>query len=269
MTPLQFQKKVLDFYAKNGRSFPWRRTKDPYHILVSEIMLQQTQTHRVVPKYEEFLKKFPTIISLASAPLADVLRVWQGLGYNRRALYLQRTAKAVTANYGGQIPSSISKLLALPGIGPYTAGAIMAFAHNKPVVIIETNIRAAVLHDFFAHSAKVSDEKLKPILVRALPKTNTRRWYQALMDYGAFIKQKYGNPCRRSARHAKQSAFAGSDREIRGQVIGALANTAGMSKDALSKKISGEPFRQNKILKKLVAEGLISISRGTVKITQS
>ncbi len=216
-------------------------------------MLQQTQTHRVVPKYEAFLKTLPTIQSLAKAPLAQVLKLWQGLGYNRRALMLHRAAQVSAIS---NLPTTYEELLALPGIGPYTAAAVMVFAHNQPRVMIETNIRAALIHEFFDR-ALVHDRELIVILEKAVPKENPREFYQALMDYGAFLKQKYPNPSRRSAHHTKQSKFEGSDRQIRGEIVRALSQVSKMNEKILLKKLSGEPTRQKKILEKLVVEGLV------------
>ena len=135
-----FRKTVYDSYRAGGRQFPWRQASDPYRILVSEVMLQQTQTDRVLPKHEEFVRQFPDLSALAAAPLADVMRAWQGLGYNRRALALWRAAQAVEADCHGRLPASVDKLLALPGVGNYTARAVAAFAYNQPTVFIETKL---------------------------------------------------------------------------------------------------------------------------------
>lgn len=273
MTTAAFQKKILDFYAKNGRSLPWRRTRDPYRILVSEVMLQQTQTHRVEPKYAAFLKKFPTIRTLAQAPLRDVLAVWQGLGYNRRARNLHRAAQSITARF----PRTYEQLLALPGVGPYTAGAVMAFAFNKPVVMIETNIRTVFLHEFFPSPRrslsgggraprKITDTELLPLIAKTLPKKNIREWYYALMDYGSFLKQKHPNPSRRSAHHAMQSKFEGSDRQIRGRIIRALVGVSEQTKAELRKAAGTDEARFTKIAAALIAEGLLTFDRGRYRI---
>ena len=161
---IHFRKIVLCHYKKHGRHhLPWRKTKNPYRILVSEIMLQQTPVDRVLPKYQEFLKQFPSIKKLAAASLGDVLRAWQGLGYNRRAKYLHQCAAVIIYDNGGIWPRTVNELQALPGIGPYTAGAVMAFAYNQPIPIIETNIRTVYLHHFFSGCAKCYGYRHTPI----------------------------------------------------------------------------------------------------------
>ncbi len=214
-----FMRTVKTYFAEHRRSFPWRTTTDPYHILVSEIMLQQTQTDRVVPKYTAFLKKFPTAKVLADAPFKEVLTEWKGLGYNRRAKFLQAAVTAVTRSPAGTFPSTFTELTALPGIGPYTAGALMAFAFNLPHPVIETNIRTVYIHHFFPRAKKVPDAQLLPLIERTLDTTHPREWYAALMDYGAMLKKTHTNPSRRSTHHVKQTAFKGSDRYIRGKIL--------------------------------------------------
>lgn len=231
----QFKKKIWDFYKENGRAFPWRRTRDPYRILVSEIMLQQTQTSRVLVKYEEWLKEFPTFESLAYSSFQKVLRIWQGLGYNRRALALKRTAEYVTQTCEGVFPNDLESILALPGIGPYTAGAIMAFAYNKPVPIIETNIRTVYIHFFFKNKTKIDDKKLLPLVAKTLDEKNPREWYYALMDYGVMLKKKHGNFNKHSKHYVKQSKFTGSERQIRSHIVKIV-----IEKSVLLKNVQGE-----------------------------
>ncbi|MEK9131303.1 MAG: A/G-specific adenine glycosylase [Patescibacteria group bacterium] len=215
-----FQKTVWEYYRKHKRSFPWRETTDPYKIMVSEIMLQQTQAERVVPKFNAFIKRFPTVKSLAQAPLSEVLTLWQGLGYNRRALFLKRAAEEVVSKHSGKIPATLEALDALPGIGPYTAGAILAFAFNKPTVFIETNIRTVFIHHFFKKArGKIADEKLLPLITTSLDRKRPRDYYSALMDYGSHLKMTLPNPSRKSTTHTKQSTFKGSHRELRGQIL--------------------------------------------------
>jgi A/G-specific adenine glycosylase len=226
---VSFQKTILDFYRKEGRQFPWRETRDPYAILVSEVMLQQTGVERVVPFYLSFLKKFPTPRALAGAPLSDVLAAWQGLGYNRRALYVKRAAENIMSEHGGRVPRDARELEALPGVGPYTARAVAAFAFGKPAAFVETNIRAAYLHFFFRGRKKVRDEEILELVGQTLPNKihsprriepcSVREWYHALMDYGAMLKCAVGNPNARSAHYAKQPAFKGSRRELRGKIL--------------------------------------------------
>ncbi len=253
----RFVKTVWGYYDRHGRrSLPWRLTKNPYHILVSEIMLQQTQVDRVIPKYRDFLKVFPTAEILARASLGDVLRTWQGLGYNRRAKMLHETAKQITTKFGGKFPHNKSQLLELPGIGPYTAGAIMAFACNTPTVLIETNIRSVYIHHFFNDSTDVHDTELLKIIERTLDTEKSRKWYYALMDYGSYIKKTYGNPNKRSKQYVSQTVFKGSDRQMRGAILRYLIKNT-CTRKQLHTKLGFEDVRVDAQLVKLESEGLI------------
>lgn len=220
-----FRRIVWGYYNAYGRyKLPWRLPEDngsfdAYKVLVSELMLQQTQVARVIPKYLAFIEKYPTVQTLAQAPLSGVLTIWSGLGYNRRAKFLRQAAQAIVRNFNGQIPMTTQELITLPGIGPNTAGAILAYAYNQPVVFIETNIRTVFFHHFFDDQTKIPDSALLPFLEQSLPQDAARRWYWALMDYGAYLKQTVGNLSRSSTRYAKQSVFAGSRRQIRGQIL--------------------------------------------------
>ncbi len=218
VTSEEFKKTVWDYYYKNSRDFPWRKTRDPYKILVSEIMLQQTQTDRVVPKYTSFIAAFPTVQALAQSPITLVLKLWSGLGYNRRALYLHKAAQMIDAA-NGEFPTSENDLIKLPGVGKYTAGAIMAFAYNKRAIFIETNIRRTFIHFFFHDGEKIPDNQLIPLIEQTLPQGNYREWYYALMDYGAFLAKTVPNPNRRSKHYIKQSKFEGSRRQLRGKIL--------------------------------------------------
>jgi A/G-specific adenine glycosylase len=232
----QFQKYILDWHNTYGRSsLPWRESYDPYHVLVSEIMLQQTQVNRVIPKFEAFISEFPNYETLAVASKAAVIQAWQGLGYNRRGLFLQKTAQKIVADHNSVMPTTKEALLNLPGIGPYTASALQAFAFNQPVVVIETNIRAIYLHHFFpgeqsSHSKlnkpteKIPDAQLVPLIEQTLWHQNPRLWYSALMDYGSQLKQLLPNPSRRSKTHVTQSKFSGSFRQLRGHILRSLSN---------------------------------------------
>ena len=240
---------------------PWRLNLDPYAIVVSEIMLQQTQVDRVIPKFTAWLKKFPDWAALAKAPLPAVLQQWQGLGYNRRALSLQRCAEAVANEWGGRLPREEEKLVALPGIGPYTAGAIRAFAFNEPDVVIETNIRGVFLHHFFSDQTNIADQELVPLVAKALDAERPREWYWALMDYGAYLKKTAGNPARRSKHHARQAAFAGSNREVRGAIVRILTRESFITYDALQASLRDEgikALRINQALAELESEGFVS-----------
>lgn len=228
-----FQRTIYRHFKKQGRDLPWRRRPahgpprarpgpTAYRVLVSEIMLQQTPVDRVVPKFKQWLITFPTLKTLARAPFNKVLRLWSGLGYNRRARYVHQTARLIVKNYGGRLPRTVEKLAALPGIGQGTAKAIAAFAYNQPVVFIETNIRSVYLHFFFPRQRRVPDSKLLPLVKATFDRRSPRRWYAALMDYGAWLKRTVPNPSRRSAHHSHQQPFAGSDRQLRGAVIRAL-----------------------------------------------
>lgn len=221
MTIPAFQKHILSWYGKNQRSMPWRKTRDPYKILVSEIMLQQTQVSRVLPKYKEFLAAFPTVEALAKAPEKKLLKVWSGLGYWRRARFLKETAKAVVRNHQGKFPKTPKELIELPGIGPYTAGAVSCFAFNNPDAFIDTNIRRVYLHFFFAGKKDVADKEILPIAQKAVWKEDPRTWHYALFDYGATeLKDKSIN--KRSRHWAKQSEFIGSFRSFRAHILKSL-----------------------------------------------
>ncbi len=214
-----FKDAIWHFYYAHKRPFVWRETKDSYAIVVSEIMLQQTQTQRVAQKFPEFMEAFPTFQSLAQASTQELLRYWVGLGYNRRAFALQSIAQKVVTEYGGIFPKKPEVLETFKGIGPATAGSITAFAYNKPTVFIETNIRSVFLHLFFHEQEGISDKILYPLVAATVDQENAREWYYALMDYGVVIKKLYPNPSRKSKHHAKQSKFEGSDRQVRGTVI--------------------------------------------------
>ena len=215
----EFQAFVWDFYKQEKRLFAWRETTNPYFIVVSEIMLQQTQTSRVVEKYNLFIQTFPTFESLANASFKEVLKVWVGLGYNRRAQALQGIAQKIVNEHSGVLPSSPEILQTFKGLGPATASSIVTFAFNKPTVFIETNVRAVFLHSFFKDQDEVHDKELMPLVALTVDEINPREWYYALMDYGVYLKKTYKNPSKKSKHHTEQSAFEGSDRQIRGAVL--------------------------------------------------
>lgn len=261
MTAAEFRRRVLRHYRAHGRhDLPWRTTRDPYKILVSEIMLQQTQVDRVVPYFEKWMHTFPTVQSLARAPLSRVLKEWQGLGYNRRAKLLRECAKTIVEKHASTIPKDYTDLIDLPAIGPYTAGAIRAFAFNESEIFIETNIRAALIHHFFTRSKKVPDVKLTPILKKLLLHAKSpREWYSALMDYGAHIKKTYPNPSRRSKHHARQSKFEGSLRQIRGALVRKLIDEP-ITQAALLKINVADSYRTEQALKSLERDGIVTRS---------
>ena len=254
-----FQKLVKDHYRRAGRSFPWRETADPYRILVSELMLQQTQTARVVDKYVRFTDTLPNFHALADASTHEVLSLWQGLGYNRRALYLKQAAGIVVNEYGGVLPDDETALLSLPGVGPATAGAVLAFAFNEPSVFVDTNIRTVFIHHFFEGGDAVSDKDILPLVVATLDRETPRTWYWGLMDYGVYLKETAGNPAKRSAHHATQSPFRGSDREIRGAVLALLVERGVVTKDDIYARFPGEMERVGRIVADLEREGFLDI----------
>jgi A/G-specific adenine glycosylase len=254
----EFRTIVLTHYHNHGRDLAWRRTTDPYRILVSEIMLQQTQVERVTLKYPLFIAAFPDVPSLAGASLSDILAVWQGMGYNRRAISLQKCALRVVEEYDGALPQDPAILVTFPGIGRATAASICAFAFNMPVVFIETNIRRVFIHFFFCTCDKVDDTEILPIAREALCGQDPRTWYNALMDLGAALKKTGGNPNRRSRQYTKQAAFEGSDRKIRGCILRLLLAEKHVMQKAIIEKISEDPARIVRILNDLEAEGFIT-----------
>ncbi|RQW89068.1 MAG: A/G-specific adenine glycosylase [Geobacter sp.] len=258
----RFCSEVYTHYHAHPRTLPWRETKDPYHILVSEIMLQQTRVERAIGKYREFLAAFPDVSALAQAPLREVLQVWQGLGYNRRAIALQETAKKVVLDYNGILPDTPKQLRTLPGIGSYTAGAIAAFAFQQPVLFIETNIRAVFIHCFFQDRHDVKDSEIMPLVRATLDTTNPREWYYALMDYGVMLKRTHSNPSRKSAHHTRQSRFEGSDRQLRGKILKFLLQKPLSRKKEIFQVLPADPQRLEMILESLGKEGFI-VRKGT------
>ncbi len=261
-----FQSNIWQFYQEHGRSFAWRHIDDPYHVVISEIMLQQTQTDRVIPKYEAFIAAFPTIFDLSCASLSSVLTAWQGLGYNRRGKYLHLLAQKVVQEYDGKIPTDPEVLATLPGIGKATAGSICAFAYNMPTLFIETNIRAVFIHTFFSSQTEVHDAAIQPLLAATLDAKNPRDWYYALMDYGVFLKKQHKNPSKKSAHYARQSTFEGSDRQIRGAIIRILTKQGIIAENELPALLGKPPERVLRIIGDLVDEQMISRHNGLLKI---
>jgi A/G-specific adenine glycosylase len=253
----QFKAIIYDYYAQNKRYFGWRTDIDAYRVVVSEIMLQQTQTHRVEKKFDSFIAAFPDFKTLARTPLRDVLAQWQGLGYNRRALALQKSAQKVVDDFGGRLPDDPETLATFPGIGPATAASICAFAFNKPTIFIETNIRAVFIHFFFQGREKVTDKEIFPLVEKMVDKKNPREWYYALMDYGVMLKKNMPNPSRRSAHHMQQTKFEGSERQIRGMIVKMLTIHQHLSYEQLIELVGKEPQRIKKNLNALCAEGLV------------
>jgi A/G-specific adenine glycosylase len=269
LTPVvvdRFRQQIYRFFADHGRQMPWRETSDPYHILVSEIMLQQTPVERVALKYEPFISIFPDVASLAQAPLREIMAKWQGLGYNRRALVLQRLAQRLLTEFQGRLPKSVTTLKTLPGIGPATAGALAAFAFNQPVVFIETNIRRVFLHCFFGDHSGIRDNEILPLVDQTLDRARPRPWYYALMDYGAMLKRAVPNPNRASAHYQRQSTFADSDRQIRGLILKALLASQDLSVQELVRTVGKSPERTHPLIEALIQEGFLEPSGTRLRI---
>jgi A/G-specific adenine glycosylase len=261
-----FQDVVWQYYHDSGRSMPWRDITDPYYILVSELMLQQTQVERVIPKFEAFIAAFPTSLSLSQASLADVLILWSGLGYNRRAKFLYEAAKMIQNSYGGLIPGTPEDLVRLPGVGPNTAGAILAYGFNIPVSFIETNIRTVLFHHFFQNGDKVNDSELLVVLDQVLDHEHPREWYWALMDYGTFLKKKGVGKNAQSVHYKKQAPLKGSIREVRGQILKQLTKSSMTEDELRSSVIDDERF--SVALEGLIGDGLIVSRKGQLYLTK-
>jgi A/G-specific adenine glycosylase len=258
----EFQELVYYYYRQQGRKFPWREITDPYAILVSEVMSQQTQIERVVPKYQRFMERWPTINGLSGASLAEVLVMWSGLGYNRRAKLLHALSMVVVRDYKGMIPHEEKALLSLPGIGPYTALAIQAFAFNLPVVAVDTNIRTIYIHHFFPHHDQVHDKELLPVIHATHDVSKPKIWLSALMDYGTHLKRSGINPIKRSLHYAKQLPLKGSVREVRGFILKALTQEVSLEQTDLLHKY--ESSTVTKAIEGLHREGFITVNEGKI-----
>ncbi|MFX1606919.1 MAG: Fe-S cluster assembly protein HesB [Promethearchaeota archaeon] len=252
-----FQTKIMDWWEENARDLPWRRDPSPYNILVSEVMLQQTQVSRVVPKYEEFLKIFPTVESLAAAETKQLLQVWSGLGYNRRALWLKEAAKQIIEM--GEFPKTVQELRALKGIGPYTSRSILIFAFNSDLAAVDTNIRRVLIASGFADESMLGRE-LQDVADRVLLKGRSRDWHNALMDYGSTVLTSSATGI---SPTSKQPCYDGSSRQIRGEVIRILTQSDGVSIGDLRSKLNCEiePLDLERIVNGLVSDGLVEKTR--------
>lgn len=248
------------------RDMPWRQDTQPYYVLVSELMLQQTQVDRVVPKFEAFIARFSDISALAAASLADVLALWSGLGYNRRAKFLHEAAKMIVSEYGGVFPQTLDQLVKLPGVGPNTAGAIMAYAFNQPVVFIETNVRTVYFTHFFEASPVVTDAELRKAVADTLDHEHPREFYQAVMDYGTWLKRQGGGRLTQSRHYKKQAPLKGSVREVRGRILKLL--TAGNQRviDVAAEYANDERFAP--ALSGLLADGLVEQTGDSLHLTK-
>jgi A/G-specific adenine glycosylase len=283
---------LIEWFRRHGRNLPWRHTRDPYRILVAELMLQQTQVERVIPKYHAFLALFPTVADLANAPTSAVITAWQGLGYNRRAVYLQRTAHAVQHQYAGEFPRSVAELRALPGIGPYTAGAIACFAFEQDVGFLDTNIRRVIVRLHHDPTTETNERDLWQLAEQLVPQEQGWWWNQAIMELGALIctaqrpkcvqcplrghchdyqarlvadEQLLATPTpphKRVAERKKSEPFLGSNRYIRGRIIDALRAQAPQTPEQLCAHIQQsypalDQQRLEHLLHGLMADGLI------------
>ena len=255
--------KVLAYYRKNKRLLPWRRTTDAYSILVAEIMLQQTQAARVIPYYRQWLRQWPTVQRLAKASPISVLKQWSGLGYNNRALRLHQTAQQITDEYDGDVIAAITNTK-LPGIGPYTRAAVLIFSTNADTVTVDTNIRRIFMHEFKLQQP--SEALLWEIATRCLPKGSSREWHNALMDYGALLltAQKTGIPPK-----TKQSAFIGSDRQLRGSILRLVLRQGGLTVAQCCRHLSSDDVhRVRRVLDSMARDGLLVKQRAVYRIPE-
>ncbi len=259
----RIRKKVLAFYRKSGRRLPFRETRDPYAITVSEIMLQQTQVERVIPKYTAWLKQFPTWKALAGAARRDILAAWSGLGYNRRAIYLHEMAKRVTGDFGGSLPDDPAALRSLPGIGPYTANAIAVFAFGKRVAAVDTNVRKVLIHLLdLPHDTPIKE--IERIAEQLLPRSDIRQWHYALMDYARVAMTPDVN---RSIKPlSRQSKFEGSLRQIRGEIIRQLTNKKRLRIDQVAKDMNRTLADVRRAAEGLARDGLVVITNKTIRL---
>lgn len=253
-TVKKFQTLMRDYYARHGRVLAWRSNTTLYRVILSELMLQQTQVARVNERFPQFLATFPTLESLARASLGEVLIAWQGLGYNRRARFLHELAQTIVSSKKSY--TTPEELIFLPGIGVNTAGSVAAFAFDYPSIFIETNIRAVMIYFFCHHREDVSDKEVLALVKATLPSKNFREWYYSLMDYGSWLKSRVVNPSRQSKHHTKQSTFKGSDREIRGAIIRELGKKS-HTLPSLKKILTFEPLRIAKQISNLKKERMI------------
>lgn len=263
-----FRKIIYNYFKQFGRNFPFRNDINPYNVLISEIMLQQTQTNRVSQKFLEFIKEYPDFYSLANAPNENILKIWQGLGYNRRALALKIIAKKVIEEYNDILPDSIDVLKTFPQIGNNTASSIVTFAYNKPTYFIETNIRRVYIYFFFPNKLKIDDKDIMEILKNTIDINNPRKWYYALMDYGVMLKKSHPELHKRSKHYKKQSKFKGSNRQIRGLIIKRLLEEKKMIKEELIKILGFSEKRTINIIKQLEDEGFLIIKDKEITISK-
>ena len=246
-----FQEKILNWWEENKRNFPWRETTDPYYIMVSEIMLQQTQAPRVVQKYLDFINKYSTIRGLANTSQSELLSLWSGLGYNRRALWLQEAARILLELE--EFPQTPKELQELKGIGPYSARSILIFAFNKDIATVDTNIRRILIAEGFAEE-NTSEKDLLRIAEQLLPKSRSRDWHNALMDYGSMVLTASKTGIKPTSQ---QNRFKGSEREKRGKILKFLLAKKSATIATLSKIVNASKEQVEPILDKMIKDGLI------------
>ncbi len=264
-----FQKLIYDYYRNHRRKFPFREKITPYNVLISEIMLQQTQTGRVSEKFIKFIEKFPDFLSLSSASLEEVLIEWKGLGYNRRAIALKKIAETIIKDFNGELPDSLETLKSFPQIGHNTASSILTFAFNKPMAFIETNIRRVYIYFFFPNKSKVNDKDIMTIVKKTIDNNNPREWYYALMDYGVMLKKIHPELNKKSAHYRKQTPFKGSTRQIRGELLKLLIKEGKMEITKIQEQSKiNDMKRIKKILDQLKKEGFIEIKEDIVKLAK-
>jgi A/G-specific adenine glycosylase len=266
MTPQAFQEIIWQKGRELFRDMPWRNDTRPYYVLVSEIMLQQTQVDRVRPKFQAFIDAFPTVQSLAAASLDTVLQLWSGLGYNRRAKFLHEAAKMVVSEYDGEFPSSSTELIKLPGVGVNTAGALLAYSFNQPSLFIETNVRTVYFYHFFEGQTEVSDTELRAFVEATIDKEHPREWYWALMDYGSYLKRQGAGMNTKSKHYKKQAPLKGSVREVRGQILRVLSARR-LSEAALRQAVTADE-RFEAALQGLIKDGLVTITGELVHVSK-
>jgi A/G-specific adenine glycosylase len=257
------QQALLEWYARHARDLPWRRTRDPYAILVAEVMLQQTQVDRVVPKWHAWLDRFPTLAGLASATRGDAIRAWEGLGYNLRAVRLHAIARQAVADFDGELPRSVDGLLRLKGIGRYTAGAVACFAYEQPAAMVDTNVRRVLSRVFGVEPAAV-----EAMAQSVIPPADAYAWNQALMDLGATLcrsrqplclvcplMSECGGPRAAAARARPAGEFQGSNRYFRGRILDELRHADGVPLAELAARNGN----RHDLIHRLAAEGLVEV----------
>lgn len=251
-----FQKLILQKGVDLYRDMPWRSNPTEYYVLLSEIMLQQTQVARVLVKFEEFIQAFPTIEQLAAADFYEVLQHWSGLGYNRRARFLHQTAQAIVEK--GEFPRTVDELVKLPGIGINTAASILVYAFNQPEIFVETNVRTVFIYTFMPNETQKIDESvLRSLVQQTLYIQNPRQWYWALMDYGTLLKKTEGNYNRLSKMHTTQSKFEGSNRQKRAQILRLLLKEGVSSPEFIAHSLKISPELTAELLAVLLKENML------------